>query len=331
MKKKCLVLNDREPIPENHLDDLDDRLDVAWHQRTGADFSLAEAIATHADSHILITTYMDLNAGYLRRMPNLEAIITTTVSTHYVDSGYCGEHGIKIFNTENYTGASVAEHAVALMMSAARQIPAIDGEVRRGNTECFDYPGAELAGKTAGIIGFGNIGGYVAKLLSGFDMQLQYYNRSPRESALARAVDLETLLDTSDIVFLTVTLNNDSHHMIDETALRRMKSSALLVNISPDDVMDKAAVERALENGEIRGAAMDLLEPKLFLDTPRAILTVRRAWFTTECFARRIGMWKGILKSYLAGDRIKTVHDLDFVPIEGSNQQGGERCDSSSR
>nr|VFK61971.1 MAG: Lactate dehydrogenase [Candidatus Kentron sp. UNK]VFK70084.1 MAG: Lactate dehydrogenase [Candidatus Kentron sp. UNK] len=321
MKKKCLILNNREPIPENHLEDLGDQIEVAWYQKTDERFSLLDAIDTDADSHIIITTYMDLNADYLRRMPQLEAIITTTVSTHFVDSGYCGEHGIKIFNTENYTGSSVAEHAVALMMSATRQIPAIDGQVRQGNTECFDYPGTELSGKTAGIIGLGNIGGYVAQLLSGFNMEIQYYNRSPKESALARAVSLETLLDTSDIVFLTTSLNNDSYQLIDEKALRRMKPSALLVNISPDDVMDKVAVKGALERGDIAGAAMDLLTPELFLDTPRTVLTVRRAWFTTECFTRRIGMWKGILRFYLAGEEIKTAHDLDFVPIEESTDR----------
>ena len=317
MKKKCLILNNREPIPEDHLDDLADRLEVAWYQKPDAAFSLLDAIDTHADSHVIVTTYMDLNADYLRRMPNLEAIITTTVSTHFVDSGYCREHGIKLFNTENYTGASVAEHAVALMMSAMRRVPAIDEQVRQGNRECFDYPGTELAGKTVGIIGFGNIGSYVAELLSGFHVRLQYYNRSPKESPLARAVSLETLLDTSDILFLTVTLNSDSHHMIGEKAIERMKPSALLVNISPDDVMDKSAVKRALERGDIAGAAMDLLEPDLFTETPRTVLTVRRAWFTTECFTRRIGMWKGLLESYLAGKRVETAHDADFVPIGG--------------
>jgi len=321
MKKKCLVLNDREPIPENHLDDLNSQLEVIWYQKSAPHFSLAKAVETHTDTQIIITTYMDLRAEYLQQMPQLEAIITTTISTHFIDSGYCREHGIQIFNTENYTGASVAEHAVALMMSAMRQIPAIDSQVRQGNTDCFDYPGTELAGKTAGIIGFGNIGSYVAQLLSGFNMQLQYYNRSSRDSAVAQAIRLDRLLETSDVIFLTTPLNNDSHHIINVDALKRMKSTALLVNISPDDVMDMAAVRDALHQGEIGGVALDLLVVDFFLETPNTVLTSRRAWYTNECFMRRINQWKGTLQNYLAGQQQKSLSDLDFVPIKNYSEQ----------
>ncbi|MEC4983915.1 MAG: 2-hydroxyacid dehydrogenase [Oscillatoria sp. PMC 1068.18] len=320
MKKKCLILNNREPIPEDHLDDLSDQLEVAWYQKTGNDFSLSEAISTHSDSHIIITTYMDLTAEYLQQMPDLEAIIATTISTHFIDSEYCRQHGIQIFNTENYTGSSVAEHAVALMMAGMRKITDLNREVRQGNTDCFDYPGTELAGKTAGIIGFGNIGSYVARLLSGFNMELQYYNRSPRESSLAKSVSLDTLLETSDVIFLTTPLNKDSHHTINADALRRMKSTAMLVNISPDDVMDMAAVREALHQGEIGGVALDLLVVDFFLETPNTVLSCRRAWYTKECFLRRINQWKDTLRNYLSGEKQKTLTDLDFVPIKNYSQ-----------
>ena len=78
MRKKCLILNDREPIPENHLNDLSQQLNIVWYQKTGDDFSLAEAVATHPDTHLIITTYMDLAADYLQQMPQLEAIINAT-------------------------------------------------------------------------------------------------------------------------------------------------------------------------------------------------------------------------------------------------------------
>lgn len=315
MKKKCLILNNREPIAENHLDNLSQQLDIVWYQKTGTDFSLAEAVKTNPDTRIIITTYMDLTADYLQQLPQLEAIIATTISTHFIDSNYCRQHDIQIFNSENYTGASVAEHAVALMMSAMRKIPAIDSQIRQGNVDCFDYAGTELAGKTVGIIGFGNIGSYVAQLLSGFNMQLQYYNRSAKNSAIADAVSLETLLKTSDMVFLTTPLNHDSHYIINANALKQMKTSALLVNISPDDVMDRVAVQSALEKGEIGGVALDLLLVDGFLNTPNTVLTSRRAWFTSECFNRRIGLWKQTLTNYLAGQQQNSLSDLDFIQI----------------
>lgn len=315
MKKKCLVLNDREPIPEDHLHDLSDRLEVAWYQKQGSAFSLAEALRKHSDAQVIVTTYMDLNADHLRGLAQLEAIIATTISTHFIDSGYCREHDIAVFNAENYTGSSVAEHAVALMMATVRRIPTLDREVRAGNTDCFDYPGTELAGKTAGIIGFGNIGSCVARLLSGFDMRVRYYNRSPRQSEWARPVTLNTLIETSDVVFLTMPLNYDSHHLINADTLKRMKSTALLVNISPDDVMDTLAVRAALQRGEIGAAAMDLLLADVFVDTPNTLLTPRRAWFTNECFIRRIGLWKRTLESWLAGEQQNNRNEEDFVRV----------------
>lgn len=319
--KKCLILNNREPIPEDHLDDLKNDLVVVWYQKTDPDFSLTEAVAANPDTAIIITTYMDLTADYLRQMPQLEAIIATTISTHFIDSGYCREHGIQIFNTENYTGSSVAEHAVALMMAGMRKIPAIDAEIRQGNTNCFDLPGTELAGKTAGIVGFGNIGRYVAQLLSGFSMNLQYYNRSPRDTQLAEQVGLDTLLASSDVIIMTTPLNNDSHHMINTDALKRMKSSALLVNISPDDVMDMAAVRDALYSGDIGGVALDLLVVDFFLETPNTVLTSRRAWYTHECFNRRINQWKSTLQAHLAGKQQQSLDTLDFVPIKDYGTQ----------
>lgn len=319
--KKCLILNNREPIPEDHLDDLDDQLETVWYQKIEPDFSLDEAVSANPDTHIIITTYMNLTADYLQQMLQLEAIIATTISTHFIDSGYCREHGIQIFNTENYTGSSVAEHAVALMMAGMREIPAIDREVRGGNTDCFDFPGTELAGKTAGIIGFGNIGSYIAQLLSGFNMHLQYCNRSPRDSGIAGQVALSALLETSDVVFLATPLNNDSHHIINADTLRRMKPTALLVNISPDDVMDMAAVRDALHAGEIGGVALDLLVVDFFLETPNTVLTSRRAWYTHECFSRRINQWKTTLQAYLQGKQQHSLNTLDFVPIKDYGTQ----------
>ncbi len=312
--KKCLVINDREPIPEDHLNDVTE-LDTVWYQKTGEAFSLDEAIAQNLDTQIIVTTYMDLSAARLQQLPKLELVITTTISTHFVDSGYCREHGIQIVNTANYTGASVAEHAVALMMAGMRKIPAIDQQVRQGNTDCFDFPGTELSSKTTGIIGFGNIGAYTAQLLSGFNMQLQFYNRSPKTSPIAQAVDVDTLVETSDVVFLSLPLNNESRHIINAERLQRMKNTALLVNTSPDDVMDLAAVKAAVLNGDIGGIALDLLNANFFLECPNTILTPRRAWFTNECFTRRIGMWKDTLKGYLSGTQLDNQNAEDFVPI----------------
>lgn len=319
MKCKCLVLNNREPIPETLLSDVDDRLDVVWYQRTGTDFSLTLALQEHSDTKILISTYMDLCQENLEILASLEVIITTTISTHFVDSDYCKKKNIKIFNTANYTGSSVAEHAVALMMNATRKITDIGREVQTGNMQCFDYPGMELFGKTAGIIGFGEIGSYIARLLNGFGMDLIYVNRSKKNSPFANPVDLDTLVSHSDIVFLTLPLNNASHAIMNDAIFDKMKPTAILVNISPDDVIDRDALIQALQQEKIAYAAMDLLNPEYYIGVPHTILTPRRAWYTTECFDRRIHMWKQTLVDYLSSQLQQTSLDhLDFVQIENA-------------
>ena len=105
MKCKCLVLNNREPIPETLLSDVDDRLDVVWYQRTGTDFSLTLALQEHSDTKILISTYMDLCQENLEILASLEVIITTTISTHFVDSDYCKKKNIKIFKLKCTQGS----------------------------------------------------------------------------------------------------------------------------------------------------------------------------------------------------------------------------------
>jgi len=142
---------------------------------------------------------------------------------------------------------------------------------------------------------------------------LQY--RSPRPQTLARAVALAHLIETSDVVLLTLPLDRDSNHIIDADSLRRMRSTALLVNISPDDVTDPVAVREALLAGEIGGAALDLLRPEPFVDLPGTVITPRRAWHTNECFLRRIAQWKDTLARYLAGERQQNLNDGDFVRV----------------
>ncbi|XCN71931.1 MAG: NAD(P)-dependent oxidoreductase [Candidatus Electrothrix aestuarii] len=146
-------------------------------------------------------------------------------------------------------------------------------------------------------------------------MTTQFYNRSKKENSIAQAVDLEILVETSDVIFLSSPLNHDSRHIINTERLQRMKRTVLLVNTSPDEVMDLAAVKAAVIKGDIGGIALDLLNADFFQDCPKTILTPRRAWYTNECFTRRIGMWKDTLIAYLSGTQLANQNTEDFVPI----------------
>lgn len=299
MGRKCLFINDREPYPEDCFHDIDG-IEVSWRQDHSGGFSLDQALASAPDTQILITTLFDLDAARLRRLPALEMILTITTSTDFIDKDYCASHGIRVLNTPGFTGASVAEHAMALMLTAAKRLLDFNREIRGGDFRIFQYQGMELVGKTAGIIGMGTIGSQVASMLQGFGMSVLFHNRNPRHSELGRQVDLDTLLRASDVLFLTLSLNPDSRQLLNAEALARLKPGAILVNISPDGLIDFDALRQALEDGVIAYAGLDIhhQDPR-FLQLPNTVLSPRRAWYTHEAFERRIRAFTHTLANYL--------------------------------
>jgi phosphoglycerate dehydrogenase-like enzyme len=288
MTKQCLFLNDREPYPEDCFDAIPG-IAVAWEQDHRGGFSLVRALDSHPQTQILITTLMDLRAENLARLPALEHIITITTGTDYIDKDYCARHGIAVHNTPGFTGASVAEHALALMLAAAKRIADYNSAIRGGDFQVFEHQGIELEGRTAGIVGLGAIGSRVARMLSGFGMRVLFHNRRPLQTDLGIQVPLEQLLAESDVLFLTLSLNADSQGMINADSLAQVKHGAILVNISPDALIDIDALRQALADGRLSYAGLDLHhEDRRFLDLPNSVLSPRRAWYTQDAFERRI-------------------------------------------
>ncbi len=288
MTIKCLFLNDREPYPEDCFAAIPG-IEVTWVQDHRGGFSLVAALDAHADTEVLITTLMDLGADNLARLPRLRRIITITTGTDYVDKAYCARHGIAVHNTPGFTGASVAEHAMALMLAAAKRLKDYDSGVRRGDFQVFEHQGLELEGKTAGIVGMGAIGSRVAQMLSGFGVRVLFCNRRPKHTALGTQVALERLLADSDILFLTLSMSPEARHLINAQTLAQVRPGAILVNISPDALIDVDALNDALTSGRLAYAGLDLHhEDPRFSDLPNCILSPRRAWYTKEAFERRM-------------------------------------------
>lgn len=305
MKTKCLILNRRELISEDALKKFEDRLSPIWFQSD--EFSLEEALHQNSDSQLLITNYVELNRENLTELHELKGIIATTVAVEYIDRQYCNERNIHVSNTPKYTGSSVAEYAFCLLLSAARHLPAIDRQLREGDFNCFEFLGMELAGKRAGIVGMGDIGSRVSRLAKCFDMNVVYFNSRQKNSTVGKPVDLFTLLATSDVVFLTLPLNNESRSMIGRQELSVMKNGAILVSISPDEILDLSALADALKSRRIY-AALDLHKPQpALLNIPNIILSPRRAWYTRDSFDRRVATWIRTVESYLDGSPINTV------------------------
>jgi D-lactate dehydrogenase len=180
-----------------------------------------------------------------------------------VDLAAATAHGITVARVPAYSPHAVAEHTFALILSLVRKIPRAYNRVREGNFSLEGLMGFDLAGKTLGIIGAGNIGSVVAQIAHGFGCEILVSDpvrRADVEALGGRYVPLETLLDRSDIVTLHCPLNDSSRHLIDASALERMKPAALLINTSRGAVVDTHAVIGALKRQRLGGLAIDVYE-----------------------------------------------------------------------
>ena len=185
-----------------------------------------------------------------------------------------------------------------------------DGKWCRSPGFCFwDTPQMELAGKTLGIIGFGRIGQAVAKLAQAFGMDVIAYNRSkhPDTEKLARYVDLDTLYAASDFISLHCPLSAENEKMINEAAIAKMKTGAVLINTARGGLLDEEAVKSALVSGKLGGAAVDVVseEPMKasnpLLTAPNCIVTPHMAWAPKESRQRLLDCVVQNIHSFLNG------------------------------
>lgn len=209
-----------------------------------------------------------------------------------MDCAACARRGIPVTNVPTYGTAAVAQFTFALMLELCHRVGHHDALVHAGRWEscgsfCFwDTPQMELAGKTLGIVGFGRIGQAVANIARAFGMNVLSYSRTrrPEGEALARYVDLDTLLAQSDFVSLHCPLTPATAKLINAGTLAKMKAGAILINTSRGGLVDEAAVKAALESGRLRAAAVDVVseEPitagNPLLTAPNCIITPHMAW-----------------------------------------------------
>ncbi len=205
--------------------------------------------------------------------PDLKVVANVAVGYNNIDVAAARRRGIVVTNTPDVLTETTADFAWALMMAAGRRIVEADAYARSGQWQAWKWDllwGHDIHGKTLGVIGFGRIGRAVARRALGFGMRVLYFDTvradlgSERELH-ASPVDLDTLLRESDFVTLHTLLSPETRHIIDEPALREMKRTAILVNASRGPVVDETALVRALTEGWIAAAGLDVFEeePKI--------------------------------------------------------------------
>jgi len=213
----------------------------------------------------IITTVDD---EVLAQAPSLRVVANVAVGYNNIDVASARRRGVVVTNTPDVLTETTADFAWALLMAAARRVVEADHFARSGRWTRWQWDllwGADVHEKTLGIIGFGRIGRAVARRALGFDMRVLYHDGVRADAATERELraaptDLATLLRESDFVTLHTNLTPETHHLIGERTLRTMKRSAVLVNASRGPVVDEAALARALREGGIAAAGLDVFE-----------------------------------------------------------------------
>ncbi len=210
-----------------------------------------------------------IDAEVMDAAPKLKVISNYAVGYDNIDIAEATKRGIIVGNTPGVLTDTTADLAFALLMAAARRIVEGDKFVRAGKWKTWGPTlllGRDIHGATLGIIGLGRIGSTVAKRAKGFDMRILYYDIRRREDLEKELgveyVDLDTLLAESDFVTIHTILSPETYHLIGEREFKLMKKTAILINAARGPIVDPKALYKALTEGEIAYAALDVTEPE---------------------------------------------------------------------
>jgi D-lactate dehydrogenase len=239
----------------------------------------AHEVGEHPDAQVLcVFVQSRIGKDVIDAMPNLQLIACRSMGYDHVDTAYAKQKGIVVVNVPAYGVRTVAEFAFALILALSRKAYAAYDRLREeGTTDVKHFEGFDLAGKTIGIIGTGNIGKNTARIANGFGMQILLADVRP-DDAFAREVGgtyvtNEQLVAQSDIVSVHVPYLPATHHLINEQLLGQFKHGSYLINTARGAVVDTKALIAALKSGALAGAGLDVVEGEHELMDELSLLT----------------------------------------------------------
>ena len=254
------------------------------------------------EADIIIVNKVPMKAKTLEQAKNLKMICITGTGTNIVDFNYTNGRNITVTNVKGYSTQSVVQHTFALFFYVYEKLSYYDDFVKSGEyirSDIFSHfivKFHELAGKTWGIIGLGEIGKGVAEVAKLFGCKVIYYSTSGKNNNSAYTqVELDTLLQESDVISIHAPLNSVTRDLIGEAELRKMKKEAILLNLGRGPIINEQALAKALNEDWIGGAGLDVLsaEPMIatnplieIQDSTKLIITPHIAWATIEARQR---------------------------------------------
>ena len=277
-----------------------------------------------ADADIVVSNKAPMKKESLQDAPNVKLICEFATGYDNVDIAYCKERGIKVANVVDYSTDMVAQHTFTLALTLLQKLPHYDNYVKSGVYSAqdrfsnFDIPFYELAGKTWGIVGMGNIGRKVAQIATAFGCKVIFHSITGKSTCTAYPqVDKETLLKESDFLSLHCPLSDLSRNFIGTEELKKMKKSAVLINVARGPVVNNKDLYEALKVGEIMAAGLDVIEKEpLELTNPLSelkdsnhiIITPHLAWASVEARTRCVDETAENIRAFIRGENRNVVN-----------------------
>ncbi|QDQ28573.1 D-2-hydroxyacid dehydrogenase [Chitinimonas arctica] len=276
----------------------------------------AQLLERCADADIVISNKVMLDAATLKALPRLKLIAVAATGVNNVDLAAAASQGIAVCNIRAYAEISVPEHALMLMLTLLRSLPAYQRDLAAGAWQRSPYfchfgaPVRDLHGRTLLIVGGGALGQRTATLARAFGMQIQFAEHKGHSDCRAGYVPFADGLAKADVISLHCPLNEQTRNLIGPAELAAMKSDAVLINTARGGLVDEAALLTALQEGRLGGAGMDVLHeepprrgnPLLTAELPNLLITPHIGWASFEAMSSLAAQLIGNIEAWMAGE-----------------------------
>jgi len=313
------VFLDRDTVDRSDLD-LAALLGVLpdWRLHT---YTRPEQLAERlVEATVAVSNKVRLDAAVFAAAPQLRLVCVAATGTNNVDLDAAQRHGVTVCNVRGYATPSVVQHVYALILALTTRLPEYQRDVASGRWQAspyfclLDHPIRELAGRTLGIVGYGELGRAVAQVAAAFGMSVLIAQRAGGAAQDGRFA-LTELLPQVDVLSLHCPLTPQTRGLIGAQELALMKPDALLINTARGGLVDEAALAEALRSGKLGGAGIDVLSeepphhdnPLLSSRIPNLIVTPHIAWASREARQRVIDAIAANIRAFLAGTPVNVV------------------------
>lgn len=305
-------------IPKEFTHYLENALLEAGYEVIAVENQYAETLLQHADADAMVLNATPFSNETMDQMTNLKVIARFGVGYDNVDVQHARERNIFVTNTPGGNDVAVAECAVTDMLILSKNLYTVSQRMRAGDNDfAFHHPSHDLRGKTIGIVGYGNIGQQMARILSGFGVHTLIWNRSPRTSQYGEFVEWDELFQRSDFITLHLPAVQGTIGSVNKDTFKMMKNSAFIINFARGAVINEPDLIAALKNGEIAGAGLDVFQTEpLPMNSelralPNVFMTPHNSGFSVESFTKISGMAMDEIKRVLTGQHPRhCVNDL---------------------